>query len=57
MGGGERHMSFRVKQGGTTLRAVAFSMGERYDELMSDGGRCCLVFTPKINEWQGYRSG
>ncbi len=56
MGGGERHMSFRVKQGGTTLRAVAFSMGDRYDELMSDGGRCCLVFTPKINEWQGYRS-
>jgi single-stranded-DNA-specific exonuclease len=56
MGGGERHMSFRVRQNGTTLRAVAFGMGERYDELMSDGGRCCLAFTPKINEWQGYRS-
>jgi single-stranded-DNA-specific exonuclease len=56
MGGGERHMSFRVSQNGTTLRAVAFGMGERFDELMSDGGRCCLAFTPKINEWQGYRS-
>ncbi len=56
MGGGERHMSFRVSQNGTTLRAVAFGMGERFDELTSDGGRCCLVFTPKINEWQGYRS-
>jgi single-stranded-DNA-specific exonuclease len=56
MGGGERHMSFPVRQSGTTLRAVAFSMGERFDELMSDGGRCCLAFTPKINEWQGYRS-
>jgi single-stranded-DNA-specific exonuclease len=56
MGGGERHMSFRVSQNGTTLRAVAFGMGERFDELMSDGGRCCLAFTPKVNEWQGYRS-
>jgi single-stranded-DNA-specific exonuclease len=56
MGGGERHMSFRVRQNGTTLRAVAFGMGERFDELMSDGGRCCLAFTPKVNEWQGYRS-
>jgi single-stranded-DNA-specific exonuclease len=31
-------------------------MGKRCDELMSAGGRCCLAFTPKINEWQGYRS-
>lgn len=56
MGGGERHLGFRVRQNGTTLRAVAFGMGERYDELMSAGGQCCLAFTPKINEWQGYRS-
>jgi single-stranded-DNA-specific exonuclease len=56
MGGGERHMSFRVRQNGTTLRAVAFGMGDRFDELLSDGGRCCLAFTPKINEWQGYTS-
>jgi len=31
-------------------------MGERLDELMSDGGRCCVAFTPRLNEWQGYRS-
>ena len=56
MGGGERHLSFRVNQGGTRMRAVAFGMGDRLDELMSDGGRCCLVFTPKINEWNGNRT-
>ena len=56
MGGGERHLGFRVQQSGTVLRAVAFGMGERFDELMSDGGRCSLAFTPKINEWQGFRS-
>lgn len=56
IGGGERHMSFRVRQNGTMMRAVAFGMGERLDELMSAGGHCSLVFTPRINEWQGYRS-
>jgi single-stranded-DNA-specific exonuclease len=56
MGGGERHMHFRVRQAGTTLRAVAFGMADRLDELMAEQGRCCLAFTPVINEWQGYRS-
>jgi single-stranded-DNA-specific exonuclease len=56
IGNGERHMSFRVRQGSTDMRAIAFGMGERLDELMSRGGKCCLVFTPRINEWQGYRS-
>ncbi len=56
MGGGERHLSFRVAQRGTVLRAVAWNMAERLEELLSAGGACCLAFTPKINEWQGYRS-
>jgi single-stranded-DNA-specific exonuclease len=56
MGGGERHVQFRVRQGGTTIRAVAFGMADRLEELMCDGGRCCLAFTPVINEWQGYRN-
>ena len=29
---------------------------DRIDELMSASGACCLAFTPKINEWQGWRS-
>jgi single-stranded-DNA-specific exonuclease len=56
VGGGERHLSFRVRQGGRDLRAIAFGMGERVAELMSAEGKCCLVFTPKINEWQGWRN-
>jgi single-stranded-DNA-specific exonuclease len=56
MGEGERHLNFRVRQHNTTLRAVAFNMGDRCSELMSAGGQCCLAFTPKINEWQGYRN-
>jgi single-stranded-DNA-specific exonuclease len=56
MGNGERHLHFRVRQGEAQLRAVAFGMAERLDELMSAQGQCCLAFTPKINEWQGRRN-
>src|SRR5205807_430999 len=56
VGGGERHLTFRVRQGGRDLKAIAFGMGERAAELMSAEGKCCLVFTPRINEWQGWRS-
>ncbi len=56
IGAAQRHLSFRVRQEGRDLRAVAFGMAERTEELMSRGGQCCVVFTPKINEWQGWRS-
>jgi single-stranded-DNA-specific exonuclease len=56
VGGGERHLSFRVRQEGRELRAVAFGMADRVADLMAAEGRCCLVFTPSLNEWQGYRS-
>jgi single-stranded-DNA-specific exonuclease len=55
VGGGERHLSFRVRQERTELRAIAFGMGDRAEELMSAAGKCCLAFTPKVNEWQGRR--
>jgi single-stranded-DNA-specific exonuclease len=52
----DNHLSFRVRQHNTTLKAIAFGMADRMDELMSEGGACCLAFTPKINEWQGRKS-
>jgi single-stranded-DNA-specific exonuclease len=55
VGNGERHLSFRVRQAGLAQRAIAFGMAERTEELVSTGGSCCLVFTPRLNEWQGYR--
>ena len=56
VGDGERHLSLRVKQNGKELRGIAFGMGDRVDELMSQGGQCCLAFTPRWNEWNGYKS-
>ena len=56
IGGGERHVSFRVRQERTDMRVIAFGMADRVKELMSEAGKCCLAFTPKINDWNGYRN-
>lgn len=51
VGGGERHLSFRVTQNRCKLKAIAFNMADRIDELLSASGKCCLAFTPRINVW------
>jgi single-stranded-DNA-specific exonuclease len=56
VGQGERHLSFRVRQGELTLKAIAWNMADRVAELMADGGACCLAFTPRLNEWQGRKN-
>jgi single-stranded-DNA-specific exonuclease len=55
VGQGERHLSFMVAQSGTKLKAIAFGMADRAEELMSADRACSLAFTPKINEWNGRR--
>ena len=55
MGKDERHLSFRVVQNGTAMRAVAFGRGEDFEKL-TNGGTISLAFTPKINEWQGRKN-
>jgi single-stranded-DNA-specific exonuclease len=51
----QKHMDFRVRQGNTVMRCVAWNMADRLEELMSADGDCCLAFTPRINEWNGNR--
>ena len=43
VGQGERHLSFMVRQNGAKLKAIAFGMAERLDDLMSAGGACSLA--------------
>ena len=42
-----------LRQGGTTVRAVGFQMGELHDELIAAGGKCSVMFTPNRNEFRG----
>lgn len=53
MGGGERHLSLRVRQHGTTMRCVGFGHGDAADELSRIGGPLDLAYRPVINDYQG----
>ena len=53
MGQEERHLMFKVTQGGVSIRAVGWGMGDRLDELMSAGGACCVAFVPRLNTFRG----
>src|SRR5262245_6724134 len=53
IGGGERHLSFVLRQNRTTARAVAFGMAERSDELVP-GLRYDVAFSPQLNTYQGF---
>jgi single-stranded-DNA-specific exonuclease len=53
VGQDQRQLSFHVRQGAIKLKAIAWNMADRAQELMSRDGACCLAFTPRRNEWQG----
>lgn len=55
MGGGDRHMSFRIRQNRTTMRAVAFGQAERIAELL-DGRHYDVAFTASLNRYRGHTS-
>ncbi|QDU60073.1 Single-stranded-DNA-specific exonuclease RecJ [Planctomycetes bacterium Pan216] len=55
VGGGGRHLSFRVRQNGKAMKAIAFGMADRAEELASDNGKCCVVFSPIVNEFRGFK--
>jgi len=52
VGGGERHLQFRLLQHGVVRRAVAFGMAERADELQR-GRYYDVAFRPQINTFGG----
>ena len=56
MGGGDRHLSFTVKQHRNSFRAVAFGKGEWADELAQTKGNISICFAPIINEFRGRSS-
>jgi single-stranded-DNA-specific exonuclease len=53
IGGGERHLTFRIRQNGAAVRAVAFGMAERAEQLLQ-GPRYDMAFSPQLNTYQGF---
>lgn len=56
MGEGERHLSLRLRQHRTTMRAVAFGQAEWADELSQLSGPLDVAFRPTLNTYRGQAS-
>ena len=56
LGKGDRHLSARVQQHGTRLRALAFNRAEWMPDLVAQTGRLDIAFRPVINEFRGRRT-
>lgn len=54
MGDGDRHLSIRIRQNQTVMRAVAFGRGEWAEEIAAVGGRLSVSFAPVINSFRGF---
>ncbi|MGB0766494.1 MAG: single-stranded-DNA-specific exonuclease RecJ [Phycisphaeraceae bacterium] len=55
MGSAGKHLSMLLRSGTRTIRAVAWNMGDRADDLPA-GCAVDVVFQPAINEWRGNTS-
>jgi single-stranded-DNA-specific exonuclease len=56
IGGGERHLSLRVRQGNSVFRCVAFGKGDCADEIGACSGPLSICFSPGLNAFNGYES-
>ncbi|MCH2200784.1 MAG: single-stranded-DNA-specific exonuclease RecJ [Fuerstiella sp.] len=54
MGEGDRHLSLRIRQHKTVMRAVAFGRGEWAEEIAAVNGRLSVYFAPVINSFRGF---
>ncbi|MDR4507276.1 MAG: single-stranded-DNA-specific exonuclease RecJ [Candidatus Brocadiaceae bacterium] len=46
-----QHLSFYVRQGNTSIKAVAFGMGDHIDKLQQNGRMCSAAYAVKVNTW------
>jgi single-stranded-DNA-specific exonuclease len=56
IGGGERHLSLRLRQGKVVLRAVAFGRGDWCEELSEISGKVDVAYRPVVNHFGGRQS-
>ena len=56
MGGGDRHLSVKFRQGNKVLRGVAFGKGDWADELAESRGDLNICFAAAINSYKGYEN-
>ncbi|MGB7346581.1 MAG: single-stranded-DNA-specific exonuclease RecJ [Pirellulaceae bacterium] len=55
MGGGDRHLTLKLRQGSKVIRGVAFGAGDWCDDINAVDGPIEIVYRPVINEFRGFR--
>ena len=55
MGGGDRHLSVKLRQGNKVIRGVAFGAGEWCEPLNQVDGSIQIAYRPVINDFRGFR--
>ena len=54
---GKDHLKLQLRQrGGAALGAIAFKRGGLFGKQARDGARLAVVFTPRLNAWNGRTS-
>lgn len=53
MGGGDRHLTVKLRQGDKVIRGVAFGGGEWCDEINAAEGPLEIAYRPVINDFRG----
>jgi len=48
---GDDHLKLKVREGNCVMEAIGFNLA---DKALQEGETVDMVFTPEINEWQGY---
>ena len=55
MGGGDRHLSVKLRQGNKVVRGVAFGYGDWCEPLNETNGPIEIAYRPVINDFRGFR--
>ena len=56
IGGGERHLSLKVRQFNKVMKAIAFGKADWADQIAATNGPISLCFSPGLNSFNGYES-
>jgi single-stranded-DNA-specific exonuclease len=56
IGGGERHLSLKVRQFNKVMKVIAFGKADWADQIAATQGHISLCFSPGLNSFNGYES-
>ncbi len=51
VGQGGQHLSFIVRQGDVSFKAIAFGSGNKLELLQQNRENCSIAYAPKVNTW------